>query len=108
MELPARSAGNDSELASCLLNHTSQACQQNTAEQKEMVDLVKQVYDDIVPPVGGIVGNAVTAVSKPALEMTREDFDSQFSTNVWGVFNTCQDSRYESERFKYVARFGCS
>jgi sorbose reductase len=54
-----------------------------------MVDLVKQVYDDI-GPVGGNVCNAGTAVSKSALEMTREDFDSQFSTNVWGVFNACQ------------------
>jgi NAD(P)-dependent dehydrogenase (short-subunit alcohol dehydrogenase family) len=54
-----------------------------------MVDLVKQIYTDI-GPVGGIVCNAGTAVSKPALEMTREDFDTQFEVNVWGVFNACQ------------------
>jgi len=68
---------------------TCQAYQQNTAEQKEMVDLVKQIYADI-GPIGGVICNAGTAVSKPALEMTREDFDTQFEVNVWGVFNACQ------------------
>jgi NADP-dependent 3-hydroxy acid dehydrogenase YdfG len=105
LELPARSAGNDSELASCLLNHTSQAYQQNTAEQKEMVDLVKQVYDDI-GPVGGIVCNAGTAVSKPVLEMTREDLIAS-SQPMFGVcLMLTKPAHCESERFKYVARFG--
>jgi sorbose reductase len=68
--------------------------------------LLKEIYQD-VGPVGGVVCNAGgslsiyevgrmaensvgVAVSKPALEMTKEDYDQQMDVNVWGVFCVAQ------------------
>ncbi|KAK4685684.1 hypothetical protein P7C73_g4456, partial [Tremellales sp. Uapishka_1] len=66
-----------------------QAFKCDVSDQKQIHDLVRQIYHDL-GPVGGMICNAGVLVSKPAMEMTKEDFDEQFHTNVWGVFNCAQ------------------
>lgn len=80
-----------------------QAYKTDTNDQKEMHRLVRDIYKEI-GPVGGVVCNAGTSpacptmaltvagvqVQKPALEMTKEDFDKQMGANVWGVFCLAQ------------------
>jgi sorbose reductase len=50
------------------------------------------------------------AVSKPALEMTRADFDAQFETNTWGAFAASQacaalwkEHGYQNGRIVFVS-----
>ncbi|KAL7419749.1 Sorbose reductase sou1 [Cryptotrichosporon argae] len=54
---------------------------------------LEELYDGIyreLGPLGGVVCNAGVAVAKPALELTRDDYDTQFGVNVWGAFTCAQ------------------
>ncbi|EJT98967.1 putative NADP-dependent mannitol dehydrogenase [Dacryopinax primogenitus] len=49
------------------------------------------VYNQVVRelgPIGGLVAAAGIAVSKPAVNMTRDDFLRIFQTNTWGPYNS--------------------
>ncbi|KAK4683656.1 hypothetical protein P7C73_g6578, partial [Tremellales sp. Uapishka_1] len=65
------------------------AYQCDVGESKAVHALVRKVHTEL-GPVGGIVCNAGIVIVKPALEITKEDFDSQINTNLWGVFNCAQ------------------
>lgn len=61
----------------------------------------KQINDEL-GPVTGLVANAGVSVVKPALELTKGDFDKVFTVNVLGVFNAARaaaklwvDSKYQ-------------
>lgn len=49
----------------------------------------KQI-DDELGPVTGLIANAGVSIVKPATELTKEDFDYVYGTNVLGVFNTAR------------------
>ncbi|KAK4046847.1 hypothetical protein OIO90_006423 [Microbotryomycetes sp. JL221] len=54
---------------------------------------IKDTFAQIEKDLGqikGLVANAGISVVKPALELTREDFDKVMGVNVFGVFQTCQ------------------
>ncbi|CCM02002.1 uncharacterized protein FIBRA_04076 [Fibroporia radiculosa] len=56
-------------------------------------ELVKKVFkqiNDEMGPVTGLVANAGVSVVKPALELTKEDFDKVYTVNVLGVFNAAR------------------
>lgn len=76
----------------------------DVSDQAAVQELVGRIYKD-VGPVGGVVCNAGklqlegrgesanrsgVAVSKPASEMSKEDFDAQMNPNVWGCFTVAQ------------------
>jgi len=65
------------------------AYQCDVGEQDKITELFKEIYHD-VGPVGGVVCNAGLSVQKPAIDFTKEDFDAQFTPNVWGVFTCAQ------------------
>ncbi|RSH94571.1 hypothetical protein EHS25_004375 [Saitozyma podzolica] len=65
------------------------AYQCDVSDQKAVQDLFQKIYHD-VGPIGGVVCNAGVQVGKPALEMTKEDYNAQFDPNVWGVFTCAQ------------------
>lgn len=68
-------------------------------------DLVTKTFKEIndeLGPVTGLVANAGVSVVKPALEMTKDDFEKVFTVNVLGVFNAARaaaklwvDSKYQ-------------
>lgn len=70
-------------------NVKCEAYKVDQSDAQAMRDLVHKVYTDL-GPVGGIVLNAGIAVAKPALELTKEDYQTQFDTNYWGVLAGCQ------------------
>jgi len=49
----------------------------------------KQINDEM-GPVTGLVANAGVSVVKPALELTKDDFEKVFTVNVFGVFNAAR------------------
>lgn len=51
---------------------------------------IEQASKDLGTPIGGLLANAGVSVVKPALELSAEDFNYVYNTNVLGVFNTCQ------------------
>jgi sorbose reductase len=56
-------------------------------------DAVTKVFEHIdaeMGPIAGLVANAGVSVVKPALELTKEDFDFVYGVNVLGVFNSAQ------------------
>ena len=48
------------------------------------------------------MANAGVSVVKPALELTQDDFNFVYNTNVYGVFNVCQAvaKHWKAENFK--------
>ncbi|KAI5451968.1 hypothetical protein NCC49_001267 [Naganishia albida] len=90
-------------------NVKTKAYQVDTSDAKAMHELVHKVYADL-GPVGGLVANAGVGVSKPALEMTHDDFLQQFDTNFWGVFAASQacaalwkEHGYQNGRIVFVS-----
>jgi len=61
----------------------------DVSDQKTMQELMRTIYHD-VGPVGGVVCSAGVGIGKPALEMTKEDYDAQMDPNVWGCFTAAQ------------------
>ncbi|ORY29513.1 hypothetical protein BCR39DRAFT_531873 [Naematelia encephala] len=61
----------------------------DVSDQAAIQELFGKIYHD-VGPIGGVVCNAGVGIDKPAIEMTREDYDQQFDPNVWGVFVCAQ------------------
>ncbi|WRT65594.1 uncharacterized protein IL334_002539 [Kwoniella shivajii] len=66
-----------------------EAYQADVADQAAISELFKKIYKD-VGPVAGVVCNAGVNYKKPAIELTKEDFDDNFGPNVWGVFTCAQ------------------
>lgn len=66
-----------------------QAYKCDVSNQAEIQKLMGEIYHD-VGPVGGVVCSAGVGVEKPAIDMTKEDFDAQFNPNVWGCFTVAQ------------------
>lgn len=112
-------------------NVKTKAYKVDTSDAKAMHELVHSVYADL-GPVGGLVANAGVVrrflehigrvlanfalslvrqgVSKPALEMTHDDFLQQFDTNFWGVFAASQacaalwkEHGYQNGRIVFVS-----
>lgn len=57
------------------------------------VALVEKTFETIqkeMGPVEGLIANAGVSVVKEALQLTDEDFDKVYRTNVLGVFNTAR------------------
>jgi NAD(P)-dependent dehydrogenase (short-subunit alcohol dehydrogenase family) len=63
------------------------------------VTAVFKTIDEDMGPIAGLVANAGVSVVKPALDMTKEDFDKVFGVNVLGVFNSARAAA------KYVTLF---
>lgn len=102
-------APNEADKIAEEFNVKAKAYQVDTSDLKAMHELVHTVYTDL-GPVGGLVANAGVAVSKPALEMTRADFDAQFETNTWGAFAASQacaalwkEHGYQNGRIVFVS-----
>ncbi|TIB72103.1 hypothetical protein E3Q24_01902 [Wallemia mellicola] len=57
---------------------------------QESVKIVVNKVDKEFGPVTGLIANAGVAELRPALELTRADFDKIYNVNVYGVFNTAQ------------------
>jgi len=55
-----------------------------------MVETIEKASKELEKPIIGLMANAGVSVVKPALELSKDDFDFVYSTNVYGVFNTCQ------------------
>ncbi|KAH9934164.1 uncharacterized protein B0H18DRAFT_979772 [Fomitopsis serialis] len=55
-----------------------------------LVQKTSKRINEEMGPVTGLVANAGVSVVKPALEMTREDFDKVYTVNVLGVFNAAR------------------
>ncbi|KAF8625849.1 hypothetical protein AX17_006745 [Amanita inopinata Kibby_2008] len=56
-------------------------------------DLVNKTMKDIdreLGPLTGLIANAGVSVVKPAVDLTKDDFDHVYGVNVYGVFNTCR------------------
>jgi len=63
------------------------------AYQVDVTDAVSlpTIYNQIVRemgPIGGLVASAGSVISKPAVNLTQDDFQQMFQTNAWGVFNS--------------------
>jgi len=87
-----RSASDADEVAAKVAEKYDVRCQAfkcDVMDKEAMAELLLKIYQD-VGPVGGIVCNAGVNIRKPALEMTREDFDNQLGPNVWGVLSCAQ------------------
>ncbi|EPS93629.1 hypothetical protein FOMPIDRAFT_1026466 [Fomitopsis schrenkii] len=65
------------------------AYQCDVSDAQTVQKTFKQINDEM-GPVTGLVANAGVSVVKPALEMTKEDFDKVYTVNVLGVFNVAQ------------------
>jgi len=61
----------------------------DVGDQEAIQELMGKIYKD-VGPIGGVVCNAGIAVVKPALEMTKADYDKQMNANLWGTFVPAQ------------------
>ncbi|GAA6001619.1 uncharacterized protein JCM10292_004962 [Rhodotorula paludigena] len=87
-----RSAKDAEEVADRLSkkwNQTIKAYQCDVADSAK----VRSTFDQIEKDLGEItkvVANSGISVVKPALELTKEDFDFVYGVNVFGVFNTAQ------------------
>ncbi|ORX36507.1 putative NADP-dependent mannitol dehydrogenase [Kockovaella imperatae] len=60
-------------------------------------------------PLGGVVCNAGMQVSRPALEMTKDDYERQMNGNTWGVFTVAQaaakiwvEQKYKQGRIVFI------
>ncbi|KAI0050425.1 NAD(P)-binding protein [Auriscalpium vulgare] len=56
-------------------------------------DTVNKTFDTIdkeLGPITGLIANAGVSVVKPALDLTTDDFNKVFTTNVLGVFNSAR------------------
>ena len=87
-----RSATDADQIASKLskqYNVPVKAFQCDVTDQEKVKSVVKKINEEF-GPVTGLVANAGVAELRPALELTRADFDKIYNVNVYGVFNTCQ------------------
>ncbi|KAL6309470.1 NADP-dependent mannitol dehydrogenase [Sparassis latifolia] len=65
------------------------AYQCDVADAELVTKTFKQINSEM-GPVTGLVANAGVSVVKPALELTKEDFDKVYTVNVLGVFNAAR------------------
>lgn len=48
------------------------------------------LFNQEMPRIDILINNAGLLVNKPFLELSREELEAQFTTNVFGLFETCQ------------------
>ncbi|PCH37430.1 putative NADP-dependent mannitol dehydrogenase [Wolfiporia cocos MD-104 SS10] len=65
------------------------AYQCDVSDAELVTKTFKQINDEM-GPVTGLVANAGVSVVKPALELTKDDFEKVYSVNVFGVFNAAR------------------
>ncbi|KEI42025.1 uncharacterized protein L969DRAFT_14229 [Mixia osmundae IAM 14324] len=88
---------------------TGRAYQCDVGDADLVTKTFKEIQDDL-GTVAGVVANAGIAVVKPALDITRADYDKQMGTNVYGTFAVCQaaartfvDSQYKEGSIVIIA-----
>jgi len=87
-----RSSKDAPEIASQIAKEFNVKCkayQCDVAQDELVVKTFKQI-DEELGNVRGLVANAGVSVVKPAMELTPEDYQYVFGTNVLGVFNTAK------------------
>jgi len=65
----------------------TKAYQCDVSDAEAVVKTFK-VIDQELGPVTGLIANAGVSVVKPAVDLTKDDFNYVYGTNVLGVFNT--------------------
>ncbi|GAA96375.1 hypothetical protein E5Q_03041 [Mixia osmundae IAM 14324] len=90
-------------------NVKAKAYQCDVGDADLVTKTFKEIQDDL-GTVAGVVANAGIAVVKPALDITRADYDKQMGTNVYGTFAVCQaaartfvDSQYKEGSIVIIA-----
>jgi NAD(P)-dependent dehydrogenase (short-subunit alcohol dehydrogenase family) len=59
------------------------------------LDEIQTMYKNVVEEFGQldiVVNNAALSITKPSIEVTREDWDSTFNVNIRGLFFSCQEA----------------
>ncbi|KDN41242.1 putative NADP-dependent mannitol dehydrogenase [Tilletiaria anomala UBC 951] len=62
----------------------------DVGDQELVLKTIEAAAKDLGTPIVGLMANAGVSVVKPALELSKADYDYVYNTNVFGVFNTCQ------------------
>ncbi|KAI0922682.1 putative NADP-dependent mannitol dehydrogenase [Taiwanofungus camphoratus] len=65
------------------------AFQCDVSDAELVTKTFKQINEEM-GPVKGLVANAGVSIVKPALELSKEDFDKVYTVNVLGVFNAAR------------------
>ncbi|CAD6936107.1 unnamed protein product [Tilletia controversa] len=72
-------------------NVKAKAYKCDVGDAAQVKSVIAQIEGDLGTPIKGLMANAGVSVVKPALELTPEDFQYVYGTNVLGVFNTCRE-----------------
>ncbi|PFH46256.1 hypothetical protein AMATHDRAFT_77751 [Amanita thiersii Skay4041] len=67
----------------------AKAYQCDVSDTELVVKVMKEI-DGELGPITGLIANAGVSVPKPALELTKNDFNVVYEVNVFGVFNTAR------------------
>ncbi|EMD36981.1 hypothetical protein CERSUDRAFT_114883 [Gelatoporia subvermispora B] len=87
-----RSSKDAEKVAEGIAKDTGARCQayQCDVSDSELVTKTFKKIDSEMGPVTGLVANAGVSVVKPALELTKDDFEKVYNVNVLGVFNAAR------------------
>ncbi|KZT04945.1 NADP-dependent mannitol dehydrogenase [Laetiporus sulphureus 93-53] len=85
----SKDAGQVAETIGKEHNMECKAYKCDVSDPENVTKTLQQINNDM-GPVTGLVANAGVSVVKPALELTKEDFDKVYTVNVFGVFNVAR------------------
>ncbi|OCH94562.1 NADP-dependent mannitol dehydrogenase [Obba rivulosa] len=87
-----RSSRDADKVAQDIAKDTGTQCQAYQCDVSDTDLVVKTLkrIDSEMGPITGLVANAGVSVVKPALELTKDDFEKVYNVNVLGVFNTAR------------------
>ncbi|KAF8452845.1 NADP-dependent mannitol dehydrogenase [Boletus edulis BED1] len=67
-----------------------QAYQCDVRELDKLRETFKRIESDFNSRITTVIANAGVSTIKPAMQLSHDDFERIFDTNVYGVFNTCR------------------